>query len=182
MGWEWARGLQLCTLKMTLMLGSKGGLVASQEPRKTQTLKIPIVILLKIGLGPPGKHIYISTSFAPPPPPKRRKGSAHDSDCCLLYISSYTMDMYEERVFFWNEQRNNEAFFYGQNGWGYKSLSIRPSPLSIASQSLHGNCQDALSWGHVTSTFSRNQSALSTPASMLSCPMLCKIGEHIVML
>lgn len=89
----------MCTLKMTLMLGSKGGLVACEtQPRKTQTLKIPIVILLKIGLGPPGKHIYISTSFALPP--KRRKGSAHDSDCCLLYISSYTMDMYEERVFF----------------------------------------------------------------------------------
>lgn len=68
----------------------------------------------------------------------------------------------------------------GQNGWGYKSLSIRPSPLSIASQSLHGNCQDTLSWGQVTSTLSRNQSAFSTPASMLSCPMLYKIGEHIL--
>lgn len=74
----------MCTLKMTLMLGSKGGLVACEtQPRKTQTLKIPIVILLKIGLGPPGKHNYISTSFNPP---KRIKGSAHDSDCCLLYI------------------------------------------------------------------------------------------------
>lgn len=100
----------------------------------------------------------------------------------LVIHSSYTMDMYEERFFGMNRELYDEAFFYGQNGWGYKSLSIRPSPLSIASQSLHGNCQDALSWGHVTSTFSRNQSALSTPASMLSCPMLCKIGEHIVML
>lgn len=180
MGWEWARGLQLCTLKMTLMLGSKGGLVACEtQPRKTQTLKIPIVILLKIGLGPPGKHIYISTSFDPHPL------SGEKDPLMTLTVACYTLVVTQwtcMRNVFWNEKRNNEAFFYGQNGWGYKSLSIRPSPLSIASQSLHGNCQDALSWGQVTSTFSRNQSALSTPASMLSCPMLCKIGEHIVML
>lgn len=46
-------------------------------------------------------HLYLDLFRPPPPPPpKRRKGSAHDSDCCLLYISSYTMDMYEERFFF----------------------------------------------------------------------------------
>lgn len=95
----------MCTLKMTLMLGSKGGLVACEtQPRKTQTLKIPIVILLKIGLGPPGKHIYISTSFALPPPPP----SGEKDPRMILTVACYTLVVTQ-----WTCMRN--GFFFGMN-------------------------------------------------------------------
>lgn len=93
----------MCTLKMTLMLGSKGGLVACEtQPRKTQTLKIPIVILLKIGLRPSGKHNYISTSFDPHPL------SGEKDPLMTLTVACYTLVVTQ-----WTCMRN--GFFFGMN-------------------------------------------------------------------
>lgn len=65
-----------------------------------------------------------------------------DANCCVKYIGSYTLHMYEER--FWNEQENCEAFFCRSERLRVQIPVDSPVPL------VH--CQPIVTWelpGHI---------------------------------